>query len=42
MAKSMNNWPTPVFSMKLPNTTKMMTNDADTASAWPKMPSVVM
>ena len=42
MAKSMNNWPAPVRSMKLPNTTKMSTNDADTESAWPKMPSVVM
>ncbi len=42
MAKSMNNCPTPVRSMKLPNTTKMITNDADTASACPNMPSVVM
>ena len=33
IAKSMNSWPTPVFSMKLPNTTKMITNEADTASA---------
>ena len=39
-AKSMKSWPVPVRSMNVPNSTKIITYDAETARDWPKMPSV--